>query len=392
MSPPRFTAVELVERLVGFDTTSANSNLALIEWVRDYLAGHGIEARLFHDESGRKANLYATIGPREAGGVVLSGHSDVVPVAGQAWRSDPFHLVEREGRLYGRGTADMKSFIAAALALVPEMTARPLATPIHLAFSYDEEVGCLGAPRMIREIARGTPRPRLVIVGEPTEMRVVSAHKGCTVLRTRVVGREAHSSAPHRAASAILAAGELLHFLGGIAAEMAARPPRPGSSDGEFEPPYSTLNVGTIEGGTALNIIPKECSFRWECRALPGTGDDQAVVARLAAFAEERVAPRLRAAAPDGGVFTEIAVVVPPLAAAPDSPAEAFARALTGDNRAGVVSYGSEAGQFQEAGIPAVLCGPGNIREAHQPDEYIERSQIDACVAFLRRLIARCAA
>ena len=379
--------IEMIARLVAFDTTSAKSNLALIDWVANYLAGYGITPRLSYDEARTKANLYATVGPEDAGGIVLSGHTDVVPTAGQNWTSDPFTLVERDGRLYGRGTADMKSFIATALALVPEMARRRLKIPIHLALSFDEEVGCLGVVHMIREIGRALPRPRLVIVGEPTEMKVANAHKGIVAVHTRVIGREGHSSATHRGASAIVAAAELIGFLAGLAAELVRRPPRQGSADGEFEPPYTTINVGTIEGGTALNIIPKACFFRWECRPLPGTRDGDEILARFNAFAEAHLVPRLKAASPEGGVFTTVSVAVPPLTPEPGSPAEALALALSGENRAGAVAYGSEAGLFQAAGIPAALCGPGSVREAHQPDEFVERGQVQACEAFLRRLI-----
>ncbi|MFI4989007.1 MAG: acetylornithine deacetylase [Alphaproteobacteria bacterium] len=382
----------MVERLVAFDTTSAKSNLALIDSVVAYLAGHGIAARLSHNEERTKANLFATVGPETAGGIVLSGHTDVVPTAGQAWQSDPFTVVERQGRLYGRGTADMKSFIATALALLPEMVLQPLKTPIHFAFSFDEEVGCLGVGRLIRDIAPDAARPALVIVGEPTGMKVVNAHKGAVIFATRVVGREAHSSATHRGASAIMAAAELIHFLANLSAELAARAARPGSVDADFEPPYTTISVGTIAGGTALNIIPKECSFMWECRPLPASGDDKEILRRFNAFAEERVAPELRAMSAEGGVVTEVRVAVPALDPEPGSPAEALVRALTGENRAGVVAFGSEAGLFQEAGIPAVLCGPGDIAQAHQPNEFIALSQIAACEGFLRRLIAHCAA
>jgi acetylornithine deacetylase len=390
--PEQVTSVEMIRRLVGFDTTSAKSNLALIEDVARYLAGYGIAAHLSHDESRTKANLYATVGPAERGGVVLSGHTDVVPVAGQSWSSDPFTVVERDGRLYGRGTADMKSFIAVALALLPEMVRQPLKIPIHFAFSFDEEVGCLGVHHLIRQVGREFPRPRLVVVGEPTEMKVAGAHKGVAAFRTRVVGREGHSSATHRGASAIMAAARLIGFLSGLAAELAARPPRPDWPDAEFDPPYTTINIGAIEGGTALNIIPKECSFLWECRPLPGTDDGAEIPARLAAFAEAEIVPGLKAMSPTGGALTEPVAACPAFRATPQSPAEALALALTGENRSGVVAYGSEAGLFQEAGIPAILCGPGNIAQGHQPDEFIALEQVAACEAFLRRLIAHCAA
>jgi acetylornithine deacetylase len=383
---------ELIGRLVGYDTTSAKSNLALIEDVADYLAHHGVKARLIRDESGEKANLFATVGPERAGGIVLSGHTDVVPTEGQRWSADPYLAIERDGRIYGRGTADMKSFIATALALVPEMKARKLKIPIHLALSYDEEVGCLGAPHMIAELGRELPRPALAIVGEPTGMRVVNAHKGITVIATRVVGRDAHSSAPALGASAIGAAAELVRHLDEIAADYARRPPRRHSIDGEFDPPSTTINVGIIAGGTALNIIPKECRFDWECRPLPNSKDDEEIVARLEDFAARAVTPRLKKAGPEAGVFTRVKVAVPPLAPLPGSPAEALALALTGENRPHVVAYTSEAGLFQNAGFPAVLCGPGFVEQAHQPDEFVSLDQLAACESFLRKLIDHCAA
>ena len=384
MAGRRYDAREMVERLVAFDTVSANSNLALIDFVVDYLADHGVAARLSHDEDGRKANLFATLGPENTdGGVVLSGHTDVVPVADQDWSSDPFTVVERDGRLFGRGTADMKSFLAVALALVPEMCAAPLTTPIHLALSFDEEVGCLGVPRLLRQIAEAGLAPGLVIIGEPTEMRVINAHKGISGFRTEVTGLEAHSSATHRGVSAIMAAARLVSFLEALGEELAGRPGDPG-----FTPPHTTISVGTIEGGTALNIIPRHCRFLWEFRPLPGF-DGSEIVARFAAFARERVLPGMRARYADAAIKTTTLAAVPPLAERDDSPAVALALALTGDNRAGVVSFATEAGLFQQAGIPAVICGPGSIAQAHEPDEFIARNQIAACEAFLRRLIAR---
>lgn len=382
----------MIERLVAFDTTSARSNLALIEDVAEYLSGYGIRSHLTHNAERTKANLYATIGPDDRGGIVLSGHTDVVPVEGQSWTSDPFKVIEREGKLFGRGTADMKSFIAIALALVPEMRARDLKVPIHLAFSYDEEVGCIGVHRLIEHLRASLPVPRLVIVGEPTEMKVVNAHKGVVAFRTRVVGREGHSSATHRGASAITAAADLIQFLKRLADELAARPPRPGSVDGEFDPPCTTINVGMIEGGTALNIVPKECTFVWECRPLPGTRDGEEILRRFQAYAAKDVAPMLAEKAADGGVTTEISVSAPPLTPDTQSPAEALALALSGENRPGVVAYGSEGGIFQEAGIPAILCGPGNIAQAHQADEYISLDQVRVGERFLRRIIDHCTA
>jgi acetylornithine deacetylase len=373
---------EVLRRLVAFDTVSANSNLALIDWVVGYLDGHGIAARLTFDETRSKANLFATIGPQDAGGgVILSGHTDVVPVAGQAWDSDPFALVERDGRLYGRGTADMKSFIAIALALVPEFKARALKRPIHLALSFDEEVGCFGAPRLIEALPRGIGRPGLVIVGEPTNMEVANAHKGCHVFATSVTGLEAHSSAPQRGVNAIVAASEIIQFIAGLAGEARAAS-RPASG---FEPPYTSFNIGTISGGTAMNIIARECEFTWEFRPLPGE-DSAAIRARIDAFVASDLLPRLRQVHPGADVTTRALASVPGLAPEAGSPAEELARQLTGANQSTVVASGTEAGLFQDAGIPAVICGPGSMEQGHKPNEFITLAQIEAGTEFQRRL------
>jgi acetylornithine deacetylase len=383
MFAPHYSALELIRRLVAFDTTSAKSNLELIHWVRDYLAAHGVDAELTFDDAGAKANLFATIGDGTRGGVVLSGHTDVVPVVGQPWSTDPWTVRERHGRLYGRGTADMKSFIALALSLVPEWRAARLATPIHLALSYDEEVGCLGVTRLIDRLPEGAARPRLVVIGEPTELRVITAHKGFYLYRTTVTGLEAHSSAPHRGVSAIMAASEIVGFIGRLAAERPV-------VDARFDPPRTTFNVGIIEGGTAFNIIPRQCRITWEFRAIPGD-EPASIEAALERFVAERVLPRMREVHAAASVVTERVVAMPAFAPQPDSPAEALARRLTGANATGTVAFGTEAGHFQAAGIPTVVCGPGSIDQAHQPDEFISLEQVAAGERFLRRLGAWCA-
>jgi acetylornithine deacetylase len=376
-------ATGILERLVGFDTVSANSNLALIDWVADYLDGHGIGCALTHDAAGKKANLFATIGPPERGGVVLSGHTDVVPVAGQDWDSDPFRLTRRADRLYGRGAADMKGFIALVLALVPKALERPLGVPLHLAFSFDEEVGCLGVPALIRALPEGGARPRLAIIGEPTEMGIGNAQKGLSFLETRVEGLEGHSSLPEAGVNAIAAAAEIIAEIGRLAAEARARA-RPESG---FDPPYTSFNIGTIAGGAAVNIIARDCAFQWEFRTLPG--EDPAVpLARIARFVEGDLLPRMRAVHAGAAVATAALAVVPPLVPDPASPAEALARRLLGANRAVTVAFATEAGHFQEAGIPAVICGPGSISVAHRPNEYITLPQLAAGADFLDRLLA----
>ena len=378
----RYSAIEMIEKLVGFPTVSRDSNLGLVEFVREYLAEYGVESHVVPNPEGTKANLYATVGPAVEGGVVLSGHTDVVPVDGQPWDTDPFTVTERDGRLYGRGTCDMKSFSACGLALVPEMVAAGLKRPIHFALSYDEEVGCQGAPSMIAELVERLPAPRAVIVGEPSDMRLVNAHKGISGFETVVTGREAHSSQTHRGVSAVMNAARLVHFIDEMARECASHP-RPESG---FVPPYTTIHVGMVKGGTAGNIISRECRFVWDLRNMPDD-DPQPFLERFEAYCRDEVLPEMRRIAPEADIVTRDHYRTPGLRAEPGSAADALVRALTGDNDTGVVSYGTEAGQFQEAGFSTIVCGPGSIDQAHQPNEFIERSQVDLCMKTLRRLI-----
>ena len=381
--PARFSARELIERLVAFPTVSDNSNLDLIAFVRDYLAEWQVPARLTFDKEGRKANLFATIGTGP-GGIVLSGHSDVVPVADQRWSSDPFRVVERDGRLYGRGTADMKSFLALVLARVPELAERPLPEPVHLSFSYDEELGCLGVPSLIADLAGAGIRPRLALIGEPTSMQVANAHKSRQSFETRIRGVPGHASDPERGVSAIEAAGEALAFIARMAEDARKR----ARTDGDFTPPYTSYNVGTMAGGSAINIIAASASFGWEFRTVPwDSARDE--FARFTGFVEGDLKLRLKARAAEADIETETLSWVAGLVPDPSSPAERLALALTGLNRSRTIAFGTEAGLFQEAGIPAVICGPGSIEQAHRADEYIELSQIAVCDAFLDRLIQR---
>ncbi len=381
------TSRSMLERLIGFDTTSRNSNMALIDFVRDYLDGYGIASELVFDPSGVKANLYATIGPAGGGGIMLSGHTDVVPTDGQDWHSDPFKLTAKRGRFYGRGTSDMKSFLAAALALVPEMTARALVTPIHLALSYDEEVGCLGVRGLIAELARRPDRPRLCIVGEPTEMRIVVAHKGKRSLRCHVHGYECHSSLIHLGVNAVEAAAELVAHL----KAMARRRRDHGPFDPDFSPPYTSIHTGVIRGGTALNIVPKDCHFDFEFRLLPGE-DPEPLLDELRAVAAERLLPEMRAVRLETDIIFEELTAAPSLDTRADAEVTQLVAALTGANVTAKVSFGTEGGLFQQAGIPTVVCGPGSIEQAHKPDEFIDIDQIAQCEAFLRRLIDRVSA
>ena len=374
-------AREILETLVGFDTTSRHSNLALIEWVEGYLDRHAVPHRRVLNHDGTKSNLLATVGPAVEGGAVLSGHTDVVPVDGQPWTSDPFSVVERDGRLYGRGTCDMKGFLALALAAVPDLIAANPRRPVHLAFSYDEEIGCLGAPGLIEVIDRELPRPAFVVVGEPTGMVTVNGHKGITYYRVKVMGREAHSSQTQLGVSAIMEAVKLMASL----IELSAKLEREADPASPFTPKGATLTIGIVHGGTAGNILARECKFLFDLRC-PHTLDPQAVLAPF--FAQvAALDAALKSRAPEAGVTIEMQSNVPPFAPEPDGAAESFARRLAGDNgppRA--VSFATEAGQFQRAGLSTVLCGPGSIEQAHQPDEYVEISQMERGVAFMRRL------
>ena len=379
----RYNSIEMIKKLVSFDTTSRVSNLELIYFVKEYLSELGVESHLTHDDSGEKANLYATIGPTDVPGIVLSGHTDVVPVDGQAWDTNPFEVVEKDDKLYGRGTSDMKSFIAISLAMAPDFAAKKLKMPIHFALSFDEEVGCLGAPLMIRQMDQFAVKPHAVIIGEPTEMSVVNAHKGVCSFVTRVTGLERHSSETHRGVNAVAYGAELVTFLGGIGAEM--RETR-SQADSDFDPPYTTVHVGTIQGGTAQNIVPLICSFSWEYRLMPGE-DANEIKDRFQAHVAEVVLPKMQAVDASTAIETEVHAFVPGLAPEDGSPAEALVLALARKNSTGAVSYGTEAGQFQEAGNSVVVCGPGSIAQAHKPNEFIALSEVSACEGFMRRLL-----
>ena len=375
-------ALEILERLIAFDTTSRGSNLALIEWVEAYLDGHGVPHRRVPNADGTKSNLMATIGPAIEGGVVLSGHTDVVPVDGQAWTSDPFKLTARDGRYYGRGTCDMKGFLALALAAVPELAAGKARRPVHLAFSYDEEIGCLGAPAMIDVIASETPKPALVVVGEPTDMVAVNGHKGIATFTVTVRGREAHSSQTQLGVSAIMEAVPLMARL----VELGAQLEREADPASPFTPKGATLTIGVIHGGTAGNILARECQFLFDLRCPPGLDPARLL---LPFYAQVEALDRaLKARAPEAGVTLHRRSSTPPLSPEPNGVAEAFARRLAGDNgppRA--VAFAAEAGQFQQAGFSTVICGPGSIEQAHQPNEFVEASQMERGAGFMRRLI-----
>jgi acetylornithine deacetylase len=384
MSGTGIVSLGLIERLIGFDTTSRLSNLALIDFVRDYLDGFGARSELVFDETGKKANLYATIGPAGGGGIMLSGHTDVVPVDGQEWHSDPFSVLARDDRLYGRGTADMKGFIAIVLSLLPELRGRDLRQPLHLAFSYDEEVGCRGGRRLAAALADRPDRPRLCVVGEPTSMQPVTGHKGKNSYRCHVRGFECHSALAHQGVNAVEAAAELVAQL----KAMARRKREEGPFDPDYSPPYTTIHTGTIAGGTALNIVPKDCSFEFEYRLLPAD-DPEAPIRELRTFAEQRLLPEMRAVEHATGIDFEELSAFPGLDTPADAEITRLVAALTGANGTGKVSFGTEAGLFSRIGIPTVVCGPGSIEQAHKPDEFIALDQLAQCETFIRRLFAR---
>jgi len=371
----------MLERLVGFDTQSHKSNLALVDFVEDYLRGHGIETLRLPDATGEKAALVATIGPKVDGGVLLSGHTDVVPVEGQAWSSDPWRLRVANGRAYGRGAVDMKGYVALVLALAPDFAAAPLKQPIQILLSYDEETTCLGVLDAIAALGHAVPRPRAALVGEPTGLEVADAHKGVAMCDTRVTGTEAHSSNPEMGASAVMAACDLVARLNALGDRLRAA----GDASGRFTPGYSTLHVATIAGGTARNILARACTVDWEVRYVPDT-DMVGLREEVEQMARAVAAERLTAWGPYGSIEHVWTVDVPGLAPAPGSEAETLALRLARRNRPITVAYGSEAGRFQEAGLPTVLCGPGDIARAHKADEYITLDELADGEAFLRRL------
>ncbi len=380
------TSEDILAALVAFDTTSRDSNIPLIAWIEKYLDHHGVPHFRVDYEEGLKTNLFATIGPDIAGGVVLSGHTDVVPVDGQAWTSDPFTMVQRDGLLYGRGTADMKGFIAVCLAMAPKFKAMALTVPIHFAFSCDEEVGCRGVVPLVEHLRDHLKKPSAVIVGEPTSMQVVNAHKSALRYATEVAGHEGHSALTDKGVNAIMVAAELLQEINLIRDDFIAT----GDPSGRFDPPHSTIHVGTISGGTANNIIPKSCAFSWETRLLPGADTDFAPK-RIAAVARQ-FEPAMKAIAPGAGITTTPRSNVPGLAPEKNSKAEVLALHCAHANSTHTASYCTEAGHFQAIGIATVVCGPGSIEQAHKPDEFIAVEQLRKCETFMVRLAARCCA
>jgi acetylornithine deacetylase len=383
MRTPAPSSIEMLQRLVAFDTTSRNSNLELIQDIQDYLDGFGVKSTLVPNAEGTKANLFASIGPEAEGGIVLSGHTDVVPVDGQPWDTDPWTLTPNaDGNLYGRGTCDMKGFVAAALSHVPTFQRAKLKVPMHFAFSYDEEIGCLGAPALAEKLVGAVPRPRAVIVGEPTMMGVVNAQNYGGGIVATFTGFEAHSSMTHLGVSAIHFAGDFIHWLNELQAELAQRK----RTDIDTVPGHTTINVGIVTGGTAGNILARECTLNWGYRTLPGD-DPWEVQRRAEAYIAELLLPKMKARHPAADITLRRRSFVPGLLPQENEEAAKLALQWTGGNRTYAVPYGTEAGIFRSHGIPTVICGPGDIAQAHQPNEFVARSQMDACDTFLGKLI-----
>lgn len=372
-------ALQILVDLVGFPTVTADSNLDLIAYAAALLRDLGADVVVTHDPHEPKANLFATIGPMRDGGVVLSGHTDVVPADGD-WTSPPFTADLRDGAVYGRGTADMKGFLACVLAMAPRFAAAPLRVPVHIALTYDEEVGFVGAPVLLAELSRTGPLPATAIVGEPTQFDVIAGHKGCHEFTTTITGLEGHASAPAKGVNAVEEAGRYITRLLQLREELDARAP----ADSPYDPPGTTLNVGTISGGSARNVVAGTCSFEWDLRPVR-PADAEHVAAAVAAYEQEAVA-RMRRRAPDATITTTTVAAVDGLERVQGSPAVALARVLLDDPRIDVVAFGTEAGLFQQAGIPAIVCGPGSIDVAHKPDEHVPVEQLDRCLELLDRL------
>ena len=376
-------AIDWIRTLISYDTTSRDSNLDLIACIKDYLASLGVDSMLVYDDEKRKANLYATLGPSDRPGILLSGHTDVVPIDGQDWNSDPFEIVERDGRLYGRGTCDMKSFIAVCLAYAPKFLGRGLETPIHFAFSYDEEVGCIGVRRLIDIIADMPVKPAMCIVGEPTNMEVIIGHKGKHSYRAEIRGLEAHSSLAPFGVNAVEYASEFVSHLRGMAKRLATE----GPFDEDYDVPHTTVHTGTIHGGTALNIVPKDCAVEFEFRHIVGQ-DPAALYAEIETYIRETLEPEMQAIDPSTGFSISELSSIPGLDTDPGEDVVTFVKTLAERNEHGKVAFGTEAGLFQQrAGIPTVVCGPGSVDQAHKPNEFVSLEQIAKCEVFMDRLM-----
>ena len=372
----------MIERLIGFDTTSRDSNLGLIEWTRDYLKGHGMASRLTYDATGKKANLFATVQKGDKPGIVLSGHTDVVPVDGQDWAGDPFKATVTGDKIYGRGACDMKSYLAVILAMAPRFAAANLKAPIYFALSYDEEVGCIGARGLLEDLVRNNIRPAGAIIGEPTGMQPVIAHKGKRTYKCCVRGKEAHSALTPQGVNAIEYAARIITYVRHMAERLQACEPR----DYGFDVPFTTLQTGVISGGTAVNIVPRECIFQFEFRYLPGA-DPDALEREIRNYAERVILPEMHRTDPNTSISIETKAEIPGLNTAEQDQVTRLAQALSRNKSAAKVAYATEGGLFQQAGIPAIICGPGSIEQAHKPDEYVTLEQVALCESFMERLL-----
>lgn len=378
-------SVEILARLVAFDTTSKTSNLQLIDFIRNLLGEHGIESLLVHNDDQSRANLYATIGPDDIGGVMLSGHTDVVPTTGQNWHSDPYHLKNEDKRLVGRGSCDMKGFIACVLAGLPQITAGSLKTPIHLAFSYDEEIGCLGAKKLVDAMAGFEVKPRIGLIGEPTNMSMVLGHKGKLSYRVTVSGLSCHSAYISNGVNAVEYAAELIAFIRKMNTRVQQE-----LTDQSYSVPYSTFHVGTINGGTALNIVPKQCQFEFEIRNLPQE-DLDALVHEIRHYADDVLLADMKSRYPDSEIRFDETSSYPGLHTDPASTVIAYTRSINPiDNIGDNVSFGTEAGLFDGIGVNCLVCGPGSIDQAHKPDEFVSREQMQICDQMIENLVHRC--
>lgn len=373
--------IEILERLVSFESISGNPTHAIVDYIKDYLSDHDVETTLSFDDSGERANVFATIGPQIDGGVVLNGHTDVVPVVGQKWATDPFTLTRRGDRLHGRGSVDMKGFLACVLGSVPTFKKAGLKKPIHIAFSYDEEIGGFGMPVLLESMSGKPFRPKIVIVGEPTEMQLITGHKGGYEMRTEITGHEVHSCNPGLGVSAISAASKLIAKIEEIGARLAANP-FPGSP---YDPPFCTFNVGTIEGGAARNATAGWCNFDWEFRPMPGE-DGTLISAEIEAFAAQEVLPAMKEINANADIKIITEAPVPALDDSNAAEAAAFVSEITGLNSQGVVSFGTDAGYFSDSGFSTVVFGPGSISRAHQPNEYVEVGELVEGLEFLGKV------
>ncbi|MSU88739.1 acetylornithine deacetylase [Rhodobacteraceae bacterium 2CG4] len=374
-------SIAILDELIAFPTVSADSNLGMVAHLAQRLSDAGARIELSHDDGGTKANLFASLGPEADGGVVLSGHTDVVPVGGQPWTGDPFAMAARDGRLYGRGTCDMKGFIAAAVALLPQLDGDRLRRPLHFAFTYDEEVGCLGARQLVEHLRARGLRPAAAIIGEPTGMRVVEGHKGCHEYTTLFTGREGHGSVPERGVNAVEMAVRYVHRLLALRDELIASAPE-GS---RFAPPWTTVNVGRMAGGTAHNVIAGEAAVDWEMRPVRAE-DARHVRDALEAYCAQVLLPAMRAVAPEARIETRVIGEVAGLEPADDNLARRLVSELTGQDGAELVPFSTEAGLFQSLGTHCVVCGPGEIAQAHKPDEFVEIAQLARCCRMLEGL------